>query len=257
MSEVRKQKKSSFISFAVFLFLMFLVINNVFIPLYPMINNSYLFFGIIISLVFFSFISSACEAALSATKDQKEFSDIYDQKIDNIVRIHLLPFDEKGIRNLTAKEEKQLQKHKKKIRQLEKMKEMFDTNMVGYYIGALATLSVFLNLLVAITLPVAITNCIGLLHIQYPLIMSNHDPLIQVSTLTIERGEYDITSVGLLVFISSTIPVLLLGKIIPKDIGVRKSKFFLTQFRHLIWVTGNFLGWISKGTLWPVRLVVK
>jgi hypothetical protein len=117
-------------------------------------------------------------------------------------------------------------------------------------VGSLAATSVFLNTGLAAFLPLTILSKVSsdsMITIPYPWLMAanNH---VQLEIL-----KFGITSPNLLVFFASSMPVLLLGKIVPKIVGLSYPKFFAYTCYAFGALMTNFFGWIALGVLWPVK----
>jgi hypothetical protein len=206
------------------------------------------FFFLVFLLIFIAFCASASEAAFTLVTGSEAFAAIFAEitKRQNELASELAPIDEKDSIHLSSEEEKQRGKILAKSRRLGIKRRALNGEMRDEFVGALSAFSVFLNTALAAFLP-------------FTLIGTSNSPLIRIpylfatfenQKLVVTSAEYALVAPGLLIFFSSAIPVLILGKIVPKMVGFRNPKFFAYDhywFGRCIHIT---LGWIAIGAKW-------
>lgn len=62
---------------------------------------------------------------------------------------------------------------------------------------------------------------------------------------------WDLTSGKIFVFVLVSLPLLMFGKIVPKEIGSRQYRFFAIKLNWVARQTVRLLGWLPAGSLWP------
>ncbi len=224
----------------------------------PLISDIFGFLFIIITLVAFSFLVSAMEAAFSKAHLNSEIQ----QLIDHERNRHRTEYDqiytyinENGHALMPPNLRKQFRDLQKKTDVIEEKEKSLQSHGRSLYIGSLASLSVFLNISIAILLPRTLisTPLTNLVEIPIPILSHTLNPF----NISLSLQWIDITGSKTLIFVCSTIPVLILGKIIPKEIGAHKDIFFAYKLNRLARGIVFVFGPITKGLVWPIGLFTK
>lgn len=215
---------------------------------WALVVDEWAFALVLAILLLASFFSTLMEAAFSAAFDPKDPSNrklrtmiIRAAEARNDLSVAI------GTRTMTADEEKSLKRiirREGNLKKIDRARSGIDRNL---YVGALATLSVFLNTSLAVFLPVALVQTPVSEVITMPFLNFSYSP---ETGFVYGWEEIDITSVRVFVLCAATIPVLLFGKVIPKVLGREFAAVCIAKFGWLAQVTKFSLGWITLGLTW-------
>lgn len=118
-------------------------------------------------------------------------------------------------------------------------------------VGAFASLSAILNLSLGIVLPFALIDQIPpTLIVDLSLI---HNAMAKVLVTPFVPPTVDLTSQKALIFVATTLPILIFGKILPKTIGLVFAGWWISHFAGIARVVQVSLGWISLGATAPLE----
>ncbi|KQW85567.1 hypothetical protein ASC89_00310 [Devosia sp. Root413D1] len=218
---------------------------------YAYVSNGVLFWTTIASIVALSFWSSCMEAAYSTiNSDQNPVAEKATAELDALGQTWVQTTAEAGnaaaMTKKTVKVLAQLQARRNVLVGRHRMASGIDRAEI---VGAFASLSVLLNLSLGIVLPIALASQIA------PTLVIDLTAIYAwlQSYLVLPPGipmKFDLTSQKSLVFVATTVPILLAGKIIPKTIGLNSAGFWIGKFSGLARIVQVALGWISVGTSW-------
>jgi CBS domain containing-hemolysin-like protein len=204
---------------------------------------------LILVLILVAFFASAIEAAFTVVTNSEAYKRIFAEITtkQNQLAAQLEPIDQKDSLSLSKDEEKTRSRILSESKRLGIKRRALNGEMRDEFVGALSAFSVFLNTGLAAFLPFTLmtSSSSPLIHIPYPVsTFGNEGLLVSIST-------YEFVAPKLLIFFSSAIPVLILGKIIPKMVGFRNPyiayKYYL--FGRCIHIA---FGWIAIGAKWPL-----
>ena len=251
--------KSNFITFILTVILILFLIFQVILPQSCLISNIYSFWTIFVILLIASFFSSAMEAALSvASKHPDILQEVKSLLLDELEKrnskLEEIKTDKSSI--LSGSHNKSLNKLKDTSKKFELMEYSISEEGRGVTVGSFAALSVFLNVAITAFLPFALHGCspIERVGIFYPKISSfdTSKPIYLIF------GYLDLSGEKIFTFAIVAIPLLLLGKILPKEIGAVHYKFFSLKCNWFARQTIRVLGWLPSGTLWLIsKLKIK
>lgn len=236
-----------------------LLILFIFVPAYvfiykqvAIIESPIAFISLVVVLIIASFVSSAVEAAFSVASDKQDISEKVKEDLKSSAE-KFSPLDAKiakfGSAALSDAEQRQWNVYMKQNRKAQKIARSLDGTEKNVYVGSLATLSVFLNTSLAAFLPYTLSS-----HSYQKLVVIPYPTLkIADSDLKIVWESFDATGEKTLVFIAASVPILILGKIIPKLLGIRHYYFFSYRCNFLGRVPRNVFGWITLAVKWPLR----
>lgn len=209
--------KPKIVPFLIFVLLIVIILYFYIVPLWSIVNSKLQFFALMSTLLFLAFIFSLTESAFSKIDSNNRmklisyFTDVRNEITDNLIELNKKIRDletEGNNNNYNIEIEKNLKKHEKEIKKWTKYKRKI--NNIRKFIlqsnnkrivGSLATISVFLNAAVAVFLPWTFKNE-NLLPVNLPF------------------TSVDISSKEWFVFFISSIPILFIGKVLPKYLGL-------------------------------------
>jgi hypothetical protein len=213
------------------------------------ISDSVLFWAIVLGLVVSSFISTVMEAAFSTVTSSSnafalavtnEIVQHYQERSDFQASLPAVP---------SRAESKKLQAMHKTSRRLRAKHRLASGIDRSAIVGAFATLSVFLNSAIAIFLPLSMfASKSSLLVLPVPSQVAT--PACQYLGYLCQVTQLDLTNQKTFLIATSTIPILILGKIIPKAIGMNFPSPWLTKLSWLAPMVVVLFGWISLGCVW-------
>jgi hypothetical protein len=214
------------------------------------------FLGLVALLVLAGFLSSAMEAAFSVAVRSNEVLDAIDGEL-TAEAVKLDPIDQKiaagGSANLSPQDQQTLRLTLTRLDRLKTKREMLVGEGRDIVIGSLATTSLLLNTALTAFLPLTIIEKMP----QVPIVSFSYPWLQwQTSPVQIVFLQAGFTNSKLLVFFASSIPALLLGKIIPKIVGLKRPKPFAFDCYFLAAIMARLFGWITLGMLWPTRRLI-
>lgn len=221
--------------------------------------TSWFWFAIVfILLLLASFVTSVMEAALtSASKQAKIQIAMRRLKKRAIVErnelLHAVQQD--NVEVLGRSNRSNVRALERRSARLSMMAHVVSEEGRGVSVGAFASLTLFLNIALAAFLPFVLieaseANLKGVVGLDLPLVGLASEGGIRVDTWFL-----DLTGTKLFVFVATAIPLLLLGKIIPKEIGSRHYRFFALRWNCFARFVVRVLGWLPAGALWIVDLV--
>jgi CBS domain containing-hemolysin-like protein len=124
------------------------------------------------------------------------------------------------------------------------------------YVGALAALSVFLNAALASFLPFLMVSNpqveLALPWIGSLFLNPEGESICNYGAILCSQ-EIDISSQKLFVFVASSIPILVFGKILPKYVGLCYPHFYSIYFNSIARIANSCMGWVSRGVTAPVE----
>jgi hypothetical protein len=209
-----------------------------------------LFLILLISLLTASYFSSAMEAAFSVGYKDEIIVDalitedaILSERYEKQVRDRL---PRSGEEPFTYAHVRAVKRHHRTIRKFTEKELSLSENGRSVYVGSLAALSVFLNTALVAFLPAAInstgiTDRIGL---PYPTATLNG------AALEFGSGFLDLTGEKLFIFVAVSLPVLIVGKIVPKHFGMNNPFFYAYRLNWAARLVRRMLGWLSVGSMW-------
>lgn len=222
-----------------------------------MVSSTPTFVSVVIIFVGLSFYSSASEAAFSTahtdTKIQKALagdSEVIANKYNDFQNT----INEVGLGNLDEKQKNLLKRIDRENIKLRKKIESLDESSRAIYVGTFASLSVFLNIALAACLPLALVSTMTeakgiIVGIPYPYIFEE--------SLRISWFSLDLSGQKTLVFFASAFPILVFGKVIPKEVGVLFNMLFAYRLNSLAQWLVFFFGFIPKAMSGPLALIRK
>jgi ABC-type multidrug transport system fused ATPase/permease subunit len=209
---------------------------------------------LIVVLILVAFFASAIEAAFTVVTSSPAYKEIFEEITEkqNQLAANLEPIDMKESLSLSSDEEKTRSKILSKSKRLGIKRRALNGEMRDEFVGALSAFSVFLNTGLAAFLPFTVVNSFAspLINVPYPLVTVGNDGVL------FSVSNYGFVAPKLLIFFASAIPVLILGKIIPKMVGFRYPRMAYKFY----WFGRGIhfaLGWIAIGAKWPLLLQIK
>ena len=238
-----------------FVLIFLLVVVYVFIWLqWPIVSDQYLFSYILVSLVVASFFCSLMEAAFSALTDSHNRASIRAlQKLKrNGQRLNKLMTSTNGMSPKNSEDLAELSKILKKEKRLHTVHRVAVGIDNELFVGSFATLSVILNTSIAVFLPLALLADIDqkLLVVDVPEEIRSGSILGFSVKVSPDFSQIDFTSIKVFVLCSTTIPILLLGKIVPKIVGRRYAEAIVSRLYYPAMIIKGLLGWITLGLTW-------
>jgi uncharacterized membrane protein (DUF106 family) len=241
-------RRSVVYSVAVFAFL--IIITYFFAVLqFSFVASPATFWAIICALIVSSFISTVMEAAFSTiTTDENSFAAGISAEMDEVFekRSHLEGALSFVPTRAQSKEMQRLHKKSRKLKSKHRLASGIDRSAI---VGSFATLSVFLNTSIAIFLPLSMQRGVGQL-LTIPVPSAVEHMACTIGKIGCGVTGLDLTSEKLFLLATSTIPLLILGKIVPKAIGMNFPSPWLTRLSWLAPVVMMSFGWISVGCGW-------
>ena len=154
---------------------------------------------------------------------------------------------------LSKSHNKSLNNLTKKSKKLELMEYSISEEGRGVTVGSFAALSVFLNVAITAFLPFALKGCdpIDKVGLFYPKISTFNGS----NPIYITIGYLDLSGEKLFTFAIVAVPLLLFGKILPKEIGAIHYKFFSLKWNWFARQTIRIIGWLPSGTLWLISIL--
>ena len=224
------------------LVLIMMIVGYVFIWMQAsLIADLLLFWALICFLITTAFWASATEAAFSLAPTRGEILQAVSQEFLGFAT-KLEPIDQaiatSGSHMLSPQQEKTRGRLLRKIKRVTVKRRALDGTERDEYVGSLSAFSVFLNAGLTAFLPLSLVDAIAK----------------EETTNILVLGAWDFTfpNSKILVFVASALPVLLLGKMIPKMIGFRYPMFFAYRMFWFGRAVKFVLGWIALGVRWPI-----
>ncbi|APG63111.1 hypothetical protein LPB140_10315 [Sphingorhabdus lutea] len=241
--------KPNFFRFLLVVGLILFVSWRVIIPQLDLIEDGWTFGILAIGLLIASFLSSAMEAALSVISRDESLSKEVTKEKSNLLSQHttmLNQIDGNGKGYTRRRDFYSLAKLRWKHLSLNMKEFSISHDGRGVAVGAFASASVFLNTALAAFLPLSLkeSSSDGLVGIYYPTVS------FAQSSISWNLEYLDFTGNKLFVFASVSLPLLILGKIIPKHVGMTNYKFFAYDLNIIARIILRCLGWLAAGTLW-------
>lgn len=220
-----------------------------------MVSSTQMFVWIVITFVGFSFYSSASEAAFSTANTDTEIQKALageSEGIANRYNAFQEIINKFGLQNLDKEQKKCLRNIDRDNEKLKKKIESLDQSSRAVYVGTFASLSVFLNIALAACLPLALSSApvevtSVVISIPYPYVIEE--------SLRITWIDVDVSGQKTLVFFASAFPILVFGKVIPKEVGVLFNMFFAYRLNASAQWLVFFLGFIPKAMSGPLILI--
>jgi len=238
--DIGNPKKKPFI---VLVFLFFIVLISYIAPLWEIVEKEVCFFLVLLILLFFSFVFSLTEAAYARIDSDNRvkfvtfFSDVQKEIAEK---------SKKEIESMlspkTAKESKSQMRVKSKwnkyIHKNNKLKIFILKENNKRIVGSLAAISVFLNAAVAVFLP-------------WTFFKSRSIP-----ELNLVFTNVDISNKEWFVFFIATIPILFIGKVLPKYLGLLYPICIIMKFYKVARFANFTFGWLVNATLYVPQLII-
>lgn len=220
-----------------------------------MVSSTHMFVLIVITFVGLSFYSSASEAAFSTAHTDTRIQEALageSEAIANRYNKFEEVINEFGLQNLNKEQKKRLRNIDRDNEKLRKKTDSLDQSSRAVYVGTFASLSVFLNIALAACLPLALSS--APMEVK-SVVISIPYPYVSGESLRIAWIDLDLSGQKTLVFFASAFPILVFGKVIPKEVGVLFNKFFAYRLNSLAqWLVFLF-GFIPKAMSGPLMLI--
>lgn len=221
-----------------------------------MIEHPQYFIWMIVIFIALSFLSSAMESAFSGASlsdslgevetDQKRKRASLYEPIDKIVQ------QSGTLASLNDDEKQQLKKAQKFDSALERKLKSWSKNERAIFVGTFASLSVFLNTALTAFLSYAFFKAYttDAIPFYYPAETKWED-----NKFIFIFSNIDLGGSKSLVFVASSLPILIFGKIIPKEVGARYDVFFAHHLNSVAIICVRIIGWLPSSLLWPINKV--
>lgn len=220
-----------------------------------MVSSTQMFVLIVISFVGFSFYSSASEAAFSTAHTDTRIQEALAgeaEEIANRYNTFQEVINEIGLQNLNDSQKKCLRTIDRDNNRLRRKSASLDQSSRAVYVGTFASLSVFLNIALAACLPLALSS--APMEVK-GVVMSIPYPYVFGESLRIAWVDLDLSGQKTLVFFASAFPILVFGKVIPKEVGILFNTFFAYRLNFLAQWLVFFFGFIPKAMSGPLILI--
>lgn len=205
------------------------------------ISNYFHFFGLLLTLIILSFLTAATEAAFSRASRDESISQYFDRyEVDAIVRqshANKLFMQKVADGKFSIFQRIRRFRIERKIQKNKVIKRSLDEENATRYVGALASLGVFLNSGIASFLPVTM--------------LKNPDVLYSLNIF--DYASFSLEKQIVFVFVSSSLPLLIFGKIVPKALGLSYPQFFGINFNFIARIANVSFGWMAKGVVAPLE----
>ncbi len=242
--------------FSVFLFLgVIAYIFYIFVyQQWYLVSSTFGFVTLILVFVVFSFMSSAIETAFSTAhtdrniqealeRDAAALAQRYDQ-LNDFVR------NGSGIENFDREQRKLLGKLDRTNYRFKLKRESLEEASRSVYVGTFASLSVFLNIALAAALPYALVVSPSLIKpIGFNFISSLS---LMEDGVKYTWSHIDLSGQKILVFFASSFPILVFGKVLPKEIGSLFNYTFAYRLNFIAIITVKVFGVIPRTLSWPL-----
>lgn len=217
------------------------------------------FWIIFAGLLASSFMSSAIEASYSGKASHSDPNSPFSEEFANYKTKQAGKITELVEQASEAEAgSKQAIKIHNKLKRLKRKLDEVERSLSGerrsVYVGTFATVSLFLNTALVAFLPIAMVEPqtqISALTISHPIVhMDEHcaDGMLICGSVG-EMAAQSIVTQKVFLFVAVSIPLLLLGKIIPKHLGATYPWVFSLRMRGFNRVVVFLLGWIPAGAI--------
>lgn len=250
MERSRKGQRSLFLFILMTAFLFWLFVYQQ----WYLVSSGALFVTLIFAFVVLSFFSSAIETAFSTAHTDKSIQVALDRETASIGERYNV-YDEMvragtSISNLDKTQRRELAKIEKDDRRLRRKRASLEESSRSIYVGTFATLSTFLNVALAAALPYALVNS------TVPVTPIGLDFVYWVSPtptgLNWVWGHLDLSGQKVLVFFASSFPILVFGKVLPKEIGALFNYYFAYKLNFVARAFVRVVGFIPAAFRWPL-----
>jgi hypothetical protein len=230
-----------------FMFLIFVVAQI------ELIENPTLFWLSILVLIFASFLTSATEAAFSKVSDDKNLAKMAEAKAaETVEKVEAL--DKKGTMNLTDSERGKREQLQNRAKRYIKKQEVMNGVGATEIVGSLSALSLLLNVGIVSLTAESLSSSPSKNLICFPVEYLTGRPKCQNEMFSelygflapyTAQNFYEFTSKFAITFVASSIPILILGKILPKMIGFKYQEIFAYKMYWFGQFAFTLFGWIS------------
>jgi CBS domain containing-hemolysin-like protein len=205
--------------------------------------------------VVLSFFSSAIETAFSTAHTDRRIQQALEKEAGAIAERYN-QFDEivrsgVSIEQFDAGQKKSLAKLERDNRIFKRKRASLEEASRSVFVGTFASLSVFLNIALAASLPYAL--------VKSPTVVKPIGFKVITSLTFTENGigvvwsQLDMSGQKMLVFFASAFPILVFGKVLPKEIGALFNHFFAYRMNKVARGLVNVFGFIPKALKWPLE----
>jgi len=222
-----------------------------------LVSSTGLFVVLVLVFVSLSFYCSASETAFATAHTDKRIQAKLSDETEEIA-VRYSNFEEiireQGLKNLSKGQWKIYERIEKDNNRLQLKSASLDETSRAIYVGSFASISVFLNVALAAFLPIAmVAQTVPLL----PIELYVPHPIITTSEIKFDLAlaTFDISGRKTLVFLASAFPILILGKVVPKEVGALFNMFFAYR---LNWLARPLVAifWVFPATMsGPLKLL--
>ncbi|QFU07178.1 hypothetical protein PARPLA_00878 [Rhodobacteraceae bacterium THAF1] len=219
-----------------------------------LVSSTKLFVALIVIFVGLSFFASASETAFSTAHTDVRIQEALREEFEGVAARYN-DFEEVirnvGLQNLDKHQKRKWMRVERDQRKLKRKEDSLGETSRAVYVGSFASLSVFLNIALAACLPFALVSDPG----SVPLMISTPYPVVGNASLSYEWLQLDIGGQQVLIFFASAFPILVLGKVVPKEIGAIFNMFFAYRMNPVARKVAFVMGPIPKAMSWPLELL--
>ncbi len=228
-----------------------------------LISSTRLFIVMVVMFVSLSFYCSASEAAFAKAHTDERIQASLDDEAANIAKRYSKTEDliqSVGLEKLNREQKKNYKLTERDNKKLKHKRDSLDETSRAIYVGTFASLSVFLNIALAAILPLAMVASPDSIK---PIIV--HIPLPDASVAETKPGAssggiqvyvqwlvVDLSGKKILVFLASALPILIFGKIIPKEVGSLFHYTFAYRLNRVARMLVKIFGFIPQAMSWPL-----
>lgn len=222
-----------------------------------LVSSTWGFIGLVALFVSLSFFSSAIETAFSTAHIDRRIQEALERDAGAIAERYNV-FDElvrsgTSIEQFDSVQRKLLDKLERDEKRFKRKRASLEEGSRSVYVGTFASLSVFLNIALAASLPYAlVTSPTVLKSIGFNIVTS-----IQFTSGGINwiSSNVDVGGQKVLVFFASAFPILVFGKVLPKEIGALFNHFFAYRVNGVARGLVLVFGFIPKALKWPLAIL--
>jgi ABC-type multidrug transport system fused ATPase/permease subunit len=244
-------------SFGFFVFGVLIVFYFFVFQQWHFVSSTAMFLLLVFVFVVLSFLSSAFETAFSTAHTDRRIQESIEDEVGKLA-LRYSQIDEvirsgQSIEALSGSQRKELRRLDKMAKKLKRKRTSLEEESRAIYVGSFASLSVFLNIALAALLPFALqdsTIAESVISLNYISSLGFSGNAITYTWSSIELGGQKT-----LIFFASAFPILIFGKIVPKEIGIVFNHLFAFRFNRLARVIVAVVGFIPKGMSWPLNVL--
>ena len=196
-----------------------------------LIENDLAFWGLGLILIFVSFILSAVEAGFSSAPGEKRIATELTQLLsEKALKVHESDAEvhEAGAIEQSFAARRKCGAALRSWHRVKAKQKNLDGSGRAQVVGALSALNVISNTALATFLPAFLVHAVA----------------------TDAPGQAYVSPEKMLIFISSALPILYFGKIIPKMVGLRYPYVWAYRAYWIGWASNRLIGWIPRGLIY-------